>query len=730
MKRAGKLLWTVLLCGALCACGTQQKAPVEEQAPTAETPEELVVDAPAAYTPAETVAFSAAAAEITDARRAALEQPTELAGFSDYLVEETEALVSAQEIKTLRSGSGEKPETISHDQAAADADLLARALKAGYGAYYFFGEAAFEQAEAETLAWLEGQTTVSVSEFDGILQTNYSFMRDAHAAVAPVQADIDGVRREDCWSYFYCAQAEQVWERDENGYFKTADGEKWYYDGCEQDAVSIRLTLSKGGQLVYAPVQFCPAAEMEETSRIRLRCGDRVAWEEVTWTAGEPYPNGGGGYFQQDVDYRLEQNGGITYISLRNTDQKTFRKEFQQFAKSGTAARESSAVILDLRANAGGASGDYIRQWFQNFLGAEPEARQATAMRASALNGLSDGGSVFQNVSVTEGKLIENDIPIFVLVDENTASGGESFLQELRTVENTVVVGSNSKGCSLCGHGGEEMTFHLPNSQIYFGFGGVIGFYNTLENVDDIGYEPDVWCDPQDALSRVFRLIAAEDLAEESATEALAGELYQITLRWHAELLRAYIGRDYEDIPPERRFGTEEGTYTIEVKVNGQRVTGFEILENEHPEVCEFTVDPEGDLQVRVLGPGETKFTIGYQGSRASFTWNAGVGPVKSGPDTITLRWYTDIFTGSVKAVDLVPGEGYGDPTPGPQDLVVLLNGEETTDFTITSSNEASAAVSVTPEGRILLESGVNDSWLTVTCGESMARFHWWGQID
>lgn len=386
-------------------------------------------------------------------------------------------------------------------------------------------------------------------------------------------------------------------------------------------------------------------------------------------------------------------------------------------------------MILDIRSNKGGET-HAIYQWFKNFTGTDLELRMASATRGSALNGLSDGSSTWQQKTITDGAFVENDIPVFVLVDDCTGSGGEILTQALRMVENTVIVGSNTSGCILCGNAGKQMSFKLPHSQIHFNFGSVLYYFNTLENVDDIGFTPDLWCDPESALDRVLKLISGSGLAEESAASELAGDLYQITLRWHAEFLQEFIGRTYEDIPPDRHFGTNDGVYTIEVKVNGQRVTGFTILENAHPETCALSTTPEGDLQIRVKGPGESKFTIGYQGSSASFTWNAAEGPSQhGGSDVITLRWYTDIFTGSVKPVDIEPGQGFGNPTPGVQDMVVLLNGEETADFSIENSNPEHCTVSVTPEGRIVLDSGVGESWLTVTCGDSFARFRWAGAI-
>ena len=73
----------------------------------------------------------------------------------------------------------------------------------------------------------------------------------------------------------------------------------------------------------------------------------------------------------------------------------------------------------------------------------------------------------------------------------------EDVLLDLHTVENTLVVGVNTGGCSLVP---DNFTCYLPNTGLPIFFGTGLGFYETMENRDTVGYAPDLWVNPPDAM--------------------------------------------------------------------------------------------------------------------------------------------------------------------------------------------------------------------------------------
>ena len=108
------------------------------------------------------------------------------------------------------------------------------------------------------------------------------------------------------------------------------------------------------------------------------------------------------------------------------------------------------------------------------------------------------------------------------MVDDKCGSAGETMLDAVKNMTNVLVVGSNSAGYQL---GGNSVDIHLPHSQIAAEIGTQLRFYDALKNVDGIGYEPDVWCNPQTALSASLNLIKQYGLADEAAVSAMAKQL-------------------------------------------------------------------------------------------------------------------------------------------------------------------------------------------------------------
>ena len=222
---------------------------------------------------------------------------------------------------------------------------------------------------------------------------------------------------------------------------------------------------------------------------------ETLQWEETAALGGGDSP-----------DYRYLEENNIAYISIRafRDSEEEYKDLYREFMQAGKRAKNTELVIFDLRSNSGG-NGDSMKTWVRNFSGESPQIPEIRSDRTSVFqNGNPISRSKFSKPQITTGKWIPNDIPVIVLVDDRCGSAGEFALNLLRTMENVLVVGSNSAGCQL---GGNAISITLPNSGIYCQIGTQLRFAYDITNVDDTGYEPDVWCNPSTSLEAVLNML-------------------------------------------------------------------------------------------------------------------------------------------------------------------------------------------------------------------------------
>jgi hypothetical protein len=552
-------------------------------------------------------------AEVTEEHRTLFESATSFAGYSNYLVNDTSTatLLTNLEIQALMYQE-EQPDTLTYAQAAADVDLLFRAFHSGYGAYYYFGQAAFDAAEKQVMTWLSGQQTVSTYELDQTLGSALSFLQDAHVSIGN---STHALRQQAHYKYYYCTG--QSFAQDSAGYYKLVSGKKWYYVSCDNSNVTMERTLTSDGALVYSPVLFCKTADAVGSSTITLKNGSQTRTETITWTASQPYATSS---YHTDADYHLLEENGVAYLSLRSFD-SSLDSVLTQFVASGSTLRDAKVLIFDIRSNGGGAD-HYASNWVRNFAGEAPTIPQAFSQRFSALcaaalrrDGVStDSGTAgtYSSIVIT-GKQLPNDIPIIVLTDENCGSAGESMLNDLRSMENVLVVGGNSGGAQLCGN---VRTFYLPNSNISFSFGYSLSFQFDMNNVDYKGYEPDVWCDPANAADAVLALLGSSGLADD--TTSLKQQLAALV---PADLTLYGPGGVIE---PGDGFGCGPGyTYIVTVLDGGVQTTDFTV-EVADPTVCTATQAADGSLLLQSLACGDSTITITTKSGSASFRFHSG----------------------------------------------------------------------------------------------------------
>lgn len=468
-------------------------------------------------------AFETLLGSVNEKRRTDMASEVTFDGFEDYIVNDpsTIDLLSDDEIKALVTNHPTR-QSVSRDDALADVDLLFRALHNAYAAYYYFGEDKFDAAEAEVKAWVQKQKTVNVEKLGQTINTALQFVQDAHFAIRPGE---ENVKQQKAW-YSYIG-TEQRFFKDDSGYYRMIDGEKWYVDSLSNKSSEMSPVLRANGSLGYAPTLLCHG-KAGSSDTITLRNGDGVTrTDKIVWKANESLLDDT--WDRSSACYRYLEENGILYLSIRLFDNRRFADTvLPEYAASGSKAKNCKLVIYDLRSN-GGGDDRYARTWTQNFTGAKSvEPKVASGNRGSKLGnaagfnwmsvGIFDGG-------VSRGNWLPNDIPVIVLMDSRCGSSGESAMTFAKTMDHVIVVGSNSAGYQLCGN---VHDYSLPRTGITACFGVSLSFYGSMDNVDYKGYEPDLWCNPKTALQSVLNMVERYDLGSAEGVAALRAQLPEI----------------------------------------------------------------------------------------------------------------------------------------------------------------------------------------------------------
>lgn len=469
-------------------------------------------------------AFETLLDSVNEKRRTDMASEVTFDGFEDYLRHHRgEVEITQAEIDSLMDLNNPGREMLIREDALEDVDLFFRALHNAYAAYYYFGEDKFDAAEAEVKAWVQKQTTVNVEKLGQTINTALQFVQDAHFSIRPGE---ENVKQQKAW-YSYIG-TEQSFSKDDSGYYRMIDGEKWYVDSLSNKSSEMSPVLRANGSLGYAPTLLCHG-KAGSSDTITLRNGDGVTrTDKIVWKANESL------YNDETLDRRsayyhyLEENG-ILYLSIRSFDNRRFADTvLPEYAATGSKAKNCKLVIYDLRSN-GGGDDRYARTWTQNFTGAKSvEPKVASGNRGSKLGsaagfnwlsaGKFDGG-------FDQGKWLANDIPVIVLMDSRCGSSGESAMTFAKTIDHVIVVGSNSAGYQLCGN---VYDYSLPRTGITACFGVSLSFYGSMDNVDYKGYEPDLWCNPKTSLQSVLNMVERYDLGSAEGVAALRAQLPEI----------------------------------------------------------------------------------------------------------------------------------------------------------------------------------------------------------
>lgn len=496
-----------------------------------------------------------------------------------------------------------KLKNVSAEEAKKDINLYFRALKCAYGAYYYFGADKFERAEKKMLAWAEKQKSISAYSLSKELTKQISFVEDAHFWAGDAWHEETANR-----FYHYYYSLKHSYEKDEKGYFTYLDGDedKWYVQSFSDSRVSLEPTLRANGAIVYAPTLFCRENTKKNcTVKLKNEKGN-VKTETVSLIKNKPFNSKGISCFK-----RAEDNG-LAYISIRSFNREE-DNGYADFERSGTELKNAKAIIFDIRANGGGGD-EYGRHWVKNFTGRDVQVNEFFALKESKFSMKTNGGNFNSggfDPRVFAGKMLPNDVPIIVLVDNQCGSAGESMLNYLRSMENVLIVGTNSAGYQLCGnvHG-----YCLPNTGMPFDFGASLSLYFDDENVDYKGYEPDVWCSSDRALDASLAMFERE--APDRDFTAFASAVKE-TLPKYEIKIRA--GNNI--ISPGTGFGSGGYNTTLEVLANGKVTKDYKLsTDGEDVVICKKRAD--GKIDVTGVGYGDCYITIQCGNEKVTFRYH------------------------------------------------------------------------------------------------------------
>lgn len=407
-----------------------------------------------------------------------------------YAVVNTEdkTLVSQAEIKALRATRNQR--TVTYAEAVSDIDLYFRTLKAGYGAYYYFGDATFKKLKAAMLEEIKGKTTVTAAELDNLIKKHMAVLQDGHFKRGEV----------DRYKYLYCEG--QSFYKDSKGYYKYIDEIKWYYAGCDSPYVKMVPTLTDTGAIFYSLAWTSNGSNIVKRNKIKLTNRGKTIEEIVEWKKATSYTK------SDNFDYKFFEDNGIAYISIRSFDGAAGTAKLNEFMSSGYNVRDCGVIIMDLRSNGGGGT-YYPSQWMKNYTGGDTATWQMTiVVRSTAVGNRTEYGKDDAWAGYNRITMQKNENLIIVLVDDKCSSAGEFAMQMYKTMDNCIVIGSPSKGCTFCC--GTLPSFCLPNSGVKYSYGTTMYWLDGQPNRDDIGIEPDIWCDPSKALDSALMLLMRE----------------------------------------------------------------------------------------------------------------------------------------------------------------------------------------------------------------------------
>lgn len=405
------------------------------------------------------------------------------------------------------------------EQAQEDINYVFKLLKYSYAPYeYFGGDEVFLKKRDEILKEFESIENIKYDNIKRLLIDNLMFINDGHLSIGTVLINYYK-------DLVYVYNDEYIFKKNDKGFYTNIDHSKWYAESINEYNLDefMKTTITPEGELAYSIGTL--VNNNDDALSLSLNMINEKRNERVTKI------------IDLKKDFRTNKTPPVAFeksiisgipileiMSMNNLN--TIDRSMEDFIATSTELKNSKAFILDLRGNLGGGEAFWM-EWLNNYIGEPVQITQRVGKKITKSKLLSlkklyekIGGNdeylnyINESIDTKDygywldykfnGKWYENKNLIFVLIDKDVASASEGFLSYLKNVENVVFVGSNSRGCMLTPDVSE---FVLPNSKLGLRIGTGIAFKNTSDNIDGIGFEPDIWINSSDALDRVIKLL-------------------------------------------------------------------------------------------------------------------------------------------------------------------------------------------------------------------------------
>ncbi|ABR48052.1 peptidase S41 [Alkaliphilus metalliredigens QYMF] len=410
------------------------------------------------------------------------------------------------------------------EEALIDVDHVFRLLKYGYAGYqYFGGDESFLSAKENMIQEISKRDKViSTNDLSKILYNHLSFIQDGHFTISG---------RELFQRHNYYMSETYAFFKDVQGYYMMIDEEKYYLIEVAEEEIEdyLKLSLNEDGEIVYYLGEVYPSRTINRKVNIKLKSDTKTINETIAMRMVISREN-----FKGSSVYNYSEIGDMPMIEIRSMSPKTQKdvEQIQNFAEDAKKLKDEDYFIIDVRGNGGGGD-SYSFEWIKNYTGQTREtfimdrieSHLDTEITIGAMKYsmefevdlelrkeaedlierivLEDYYPGWTPLYIKQPQRLNNENIIFVIMDEGIASSGESFISMLRQMENVIFVGTNTAGVYLASGG----AYTLPHSHIPIGFGQSLFLNSKLEDREGIGFMPDFWVSPDQAIDRILKFI-------------------------------------------------------------------------------------------------------------------------------------------------------------------------------------------------------------------------------